>query len=415
MTGGKYRVLVVASHPTQYSVPVFRRMVRDPHIDLQVAYCSLQGAKPGYDPGFDREIAWDIPLLDGYRWLELPNRSFRPGLRRFWGLVNPGVWKLLREGRYDATVIYTGYVYATFWMAVLAARASGTAVLFGTDASSMDPRDGRGWKLPVKRLLWPRLFGMADQVLTPSAAGFELMRSLGLPEDRIVLTPFAADNDWWTARAARAHRGVVRESWGVADGEVVLLFCAKLQPWKRPQDVLRAFARAGVPDCVLVFAGEGPLRPALEKEAAALGVSHRVRFLGFVNQSRLPETYAASDLFVLPSDYDPCPVVVCEAMLCGLPVVLSDRIRGRFDLVRSGVTGEIFPCGDVDALAGTFRALLADRARLAAMSTNARARMSTWSPQENADAVAEAVARAVSRRRGHSGARAGVRAPTKSE
>jgi glycosyltransferase involved in cell wall biosynthesis len=130
-----------------------------------------------------------------------------------------------------------------------------------------------------------------------------------------------------------------------------------------------------------------------------------VRILGFTNQSRLPAVYSAADLLVLPSGYDPCPVVVCEAMLCGCPVVISDQIRGRFDLVRPGSTGDIFPCGDVDALAASLRRLLSDRAALATLAANARARMETWSPRENIAATVEAIRIAVERKRsGHSGA-----------
>ena len=89
MQGNKYRVLIVSSHPTQYSVPLYRLMARHPKLDILVAYCSLQGAEKGFDPEFGIEVAWDIPLLDGYPWVYVPNRSPRPGLWRFWGLINP--------------------------------------------------------------------------------------------------------------------------------------------------------------------------------------------------------------------------------------------------------------------------------------------------------------------------------------
>ena len=55
------------------------------------------------------------------------------------------------------------------------------------------------------------------------------------------------------------------------------LFCAKLQPWKRPLDLLEAFAKADVPDAFLVFAGDGPLRTKIESAAANVGVADRVR------------------------------------------------------------------------------------------------------------------------------------------
>jgi glycosyltransferase involved in cell wall biosynthesis len=135
------------------------------------------------------------------------------------------------------------------------------------------------------------------------------------------------------------------------------------------------------------MAGEGPLRGQLEREAAALGIAARVKFLGFVNQSGLPSLYGCADLFVLPSEYDPCPAVVCESMLCGCPVVLSDTIRGRFDLVRHGQTGFIYPCGNLDSLARVLDEVLPDQDRLRRMGRAARQLMETWSPRECVEAL----------------------------
>jgi glycosyltransferase involved in cell wall biosynthesis len=395
MDNGRYRVLLLSSHPVQYSGPVFRRMAQHPSLDILVAYCSLQGAEPGMDPGFGVEVAWDTPLLEGYPWVRVQNRSLRPRLEHFFGLVNPGLWTTIRQGRFDALVAYTGYAYTSFWIALIAAKLRRIPVIFGTDASSIRPRDGKRWKIQVKKLLLPRIFRLADVVIVPSSAGRDYIRSLGIPDSRIVLTPFVVDNEWWRAQAERVDRAAVRASWGVPVDAPTALFCAKLQPWKRPLDVLRAFAQANVSASYLVFAGEGALRAQLEAEARKLGILERVRFLGFVNQSGLPSVYRSADLFVLSSEYDPCPAVVCEAMLCECPVVLSDQIRGRFDLVLDGETGFIYRCGDVDALAAILGDMLGDRERLRRMGDAARERMKTWTPEQNVEAFVEAVERAV--------------------
>jgi glycosyltransferase involved in cell wall biosynthesis len=71
---------------------------------------------------------------------------------------------------------------------------------------------------------------------------------------------------------------------------------------------------------------DGPLRAELESEASTLGIDSRVRFVGFVKQSRLPALYTAADVMVLPSEYEPFGVVVNEAMCCGCPVISSDSV-----------------------------------------------------------------------------------------
>jgi glycosyltransferase involved in cell wall biosynthesis len=145
----------------------------------------------------------------------------------------------------------------------------------------------------------------------------------------------------------------------------------------------------------LVLAGDGYLRHELVRMAHECGITARVRFLGFTNQSQLPGVYAASDLFVLPSEHEPWGLVVNEAMACGLPVVASDRVGARLDLIVPGVTGEVYPVGDVQALATIVRDLLSDREKLDRMKDAARTRLSTWSYHEHVQGVVDAVVNAV--------------------
>lgn len=398
MTSEKYRVLLVGSHPTQYGSPQFRRMAQHPQLEVLVAYCSLQGAEEAVDPDFGVAVRWDIPLLNGYSWVEIPNGSPRPGLGRFFGLLNPGLWKLIRGGRFDAVVIFTGYACASFWIAAAAAKLSGVALLFGTDATTLRSRDSRAWKTPLKSVLLPAIFRLADVAIATSEGTKQFFRTLGIPQERIVLVPFVVDNDWWDQEAKNVIRAEARSKWNLPENSPVVLFCAKFQPWKRPHDVLRAFAKAAIPDSFLAFAGDGPLRASLEAESRAFGIAERVLFLGFVPQSQLPGLYRSADLMVLPSESDACPTVVCEAMVCGCPVVLSDEIRGRFELVHPGETGFIFRCGNVDELAGILRKVLADKAALRRLGDAARVRMETWSLRENVEGLVLAVRTATSHR-----------------
>lgn len=391
-TSRKYRVLLVCSHPVQYASPVWRQMSAHPRLDIEVAYCSMQGAEAGLDTEFGREVKWDVPLLDGFEWTHVPNISPKPGVGRFFGLVNPALWTKVRKDGFDAVVIYTGYRYASFWIALAAAKLSGKPVLFGADASSLDARDGHGWKVIVKKLLLPRIFGLASQVIVPSQRTQQLMLSLGIPNDHISLTPYCVDNEWWQAQAALVDREAIRRSWEIPANSVVILFCAKLQPWKRPLDVLRAFAKANVPNSFLVFSGDGPLRNEIEQEAAALGIADRVRMLGFMNQTQLPAVYRASDLLVLPSEYEPFGVVVNEAMLCGCAVAVSDRVGAGLDLV--GDNGVIYPCGEIGALANFFETAAADAGRLQQMGALSQERIATWSPRENISGLVMALDRA---------------------
>ena len=377
--------------------PLLRRMAQHPQLDLQVAYCTLRGVHAAHDPDFDTTVKWDIPRLDGYSWQEVPNRG--SGTESFWGLRNPGLSTLIQTGKFDAVLCYLGYRCASFWISYFASRRSGAAFIFGTDASSLIPRSGGGWKVLLKRAYWPKLFSLADQVIVPSTATRDLMLSLRIPPERITLTPYSVDNDWWMAQSEKVDRSAVRAGWGASPQTSVILFCAKLQPWKRPLDLLRAFAKANLSDALLVYAGEGAQRQELEREAKTLGVGEHVRFLGFKNQSELPAVYTASDLMVLPSEYEPFAVVVNEAFCCGCPVVASDRVGSARDLIAPVDPGLIYPCGDIAALSILLVTLCRDGGRLRDLGRAARNRMASWSFEENVTGTVAAVGAALQRRR----------------
>jgi glycosyltransferase involved in cell wall biosynthesis len=383
----RYRALVIASHPVPYAIPVFRGLARHPQLDFHVAYCSLLGAQPGHDSEFGAVVQWDIPLLDGYSWSHVPNKGNGSG--SFFGMRNPGLWRLIRDGNFDVVSVHLSYTQSSFWIAYAASRSLRSAFLFGCDQGSLEPRDGRRWKRAVKRIAWPILFGLADQVCVSSSSARDLVRSLKIEEGRISLTPLVVDNDWWIARAREVDRRAVRRSWNVPETGAVILFCAKLQEWKRPMDLLQAFAQANISDSTLVFAGDGPLRKQLEAASDSLGLTERVRFLGFVNQSQLPSVYASSDLMVLPSEYEPFAVVVNEAMCCGCPVAASDHVGAARDLVTPVRAEFVFAPGDVAALAALLRNAFSDRRALASLRRSAEAHMRSWSPERNVAATFE--------------------------
>jgi glycosyltransferase involved in cell wall biosynthesis len=394
----RYRVLAVCSHPVQYTAPYFRRLAQHPRIDLLVAYCTLRGAEPGHDPEFGATVQWDIPLLDGYSWIHIPNLG--TGDESFMGLNNPGLWKLIRGGGFDAVFCFTGYIRASFWIARASAWFSGAPFIFGTDTTTLNSQNGRGWKRTAKKLFWPYLYRCATQVIVPSNGTRDLMLSLGVPAERISFTPYSVDNDWWLSQSGKVNRAEIRATWGVPSDAPVILYCAKLQPWKRPQDLLRAFAKMTSQNSVLVFAGEGPLRSELEKEAQQLGVLERCRFLGFVNQSQLPSVYTASDVFVLPSIYEPFGVVVNESSLCGCAVVASDRVGSARDLIAPVDPELIYPFGDIAALTAILEKLSADPVRCRKLGLAARTRMVTWSPADTVAGTVQAVETVAGRRHG---------------
>ena len=402
-TPPRYKLLILASHVVPYGSSGFRLLAQDPRLDILVAYCSMQGAERGLDPEFEREIQWDEPLLEGFAWTHVPNKSLHPGLARFFGLWNPGLWRMIRNGGFDAILIYTGYMYASFWLSVMAAKSKRVPILISSDSTTTQPRDGSRWKKWIKPFILGRVYRTIDVLMAGSPAVEELAIKLGMPKERIVIIPSGMNKDEWLARAAKFDRHVVREAWRIPADAPVVFYCAKLQPWKRPLDLLHAFAKANVPGAYLVIAGDGPQRIELERETRDLGLAERVRILGFVNVSQLPGMYKASDLFVLSSEYDPCPLVVPEAMLSGLPVILSDAVLGRLGMIDPGISGYTYPCGDSNRLAVILKKVLTDPSLLHSLKEGVRHQMESWRSSDLLDASVLAIEKASQRVRASKG------------
>jgi glycosyltransferase involved in cell wall biosynthesis len=196
-----------------------------------------------------------------------------------------------------------------------------------------------------------------------------LARGIGR-DDTVVVVPLGLDLD--PLVAAPARRGELRRELGIDAAAPLVGIVARLVPVKAHETFLEA-ARAIAPvrpDAVFLVVGDGERRAELEALAAGLGLSARVRFLGW--RADLDRLYADLDVVVLTSKNEGSPVALIEAMAAGRPVV-STRAGGVEDVVTDGETGLLVPVGDAAAVARAILALLDDPARAARLGTAARA------------------------------------------
>lgn len=174
----------------------------------------------------------------------------------------------------------------------------------------------------------------------------------------------------------------------------VVLLVGRIVPHKGIEHFVEAARH--VPAARFVIAGAGSFLEAMKRLAASLGVSDRIRFTGRVSEARLPEVYAACDVFVLPSvsRLEAFGIVALEAMATGKPVVVAD-IPGVREIIADGEEGLLAePVNPLD-LAGKIRRLLEDPERRRAMGQRGREKvLASFSIERVADQV-EALYRSV--------------------
>jgi glycosyltransferase involved in cell wall biosynthesis len=146
---------------------------------------------------------------------------------------------------------------------------------------------------------------------------------------------------------------------------------ARFEEPKDHRTLFQALARLRHMAWQLDLIGDGPLLGEAESQAAALGISDRVRFWG--SRRDVAERLADSQVFLLLSEREGFPLSILEAMRAGLPVVAS-AVGGIPEAVEDGVTGFLIPARDPETLRDRVERLLADPALRRRLGADGRKR-----------------------------------------
>lgn len=220
-----------------------------------------------------------------------------------------------------------------------------------------------GYSITVKPKGGPQGVRGAARVFANSHFTAEVVRSLGVPDERVkVIHPGVDPVEFQPATAGETERRRL----GLGGRKVVLSVC-RLVRRKGVDRSIEAMARVArsVPEAIYVIAGDGADRLYLEDLAAEQGMRERVRFLGSVAREELRALYRACDCFLMPSrqlpggDVEGFGIVFLEANASGKPVV-AGRSGGIPDAVQDGVTGFLVDPEDPEAIAQAVTRLLTD-------------------------------------------------------
>lgn len=366
---GFVRLAVVISHPIQYFAPWFREIAKISNIDLRVFYCCDWGIESYRDVEFQLDVKWDIPLLEGYDYEFLPIEQ-RPKELGFWAIDNPSVGGVLDRFAPDVAMVF-GYASCTNWRVVHWSRKRDTPVILCSDSNAHGRRSllKRALKTAIVRYFYRQV----DGAFCACKNNREYHRHYGMAEDRLFTGALPIDKSYFlgTVPDWKAARERVRERHRIPSDAFVLNLCAKYSSRKSPLDLVAAVANAankGVPVWALLV-GEGPERGKIEDFCRREEIKN-VTLTGFVNQSKLGEYYAASDVVALTSTSEAYGLTVPEGMCFGLPCIVSDQVgcAGPRDAARNGVNAIVYPVGDRTALSAAIERLYRDRALYEQMS-----------------------------------------------
>lgn len=255
------------------------------------------------------------------------------GLGTWWSLV-----RLLLSPSLDVVCLF-GYRGSARACAAMVARVRRLPLVLRGDSSALDEEQRTATRTAVKRAYLRFLMGQGAEVWSIGSQNDRYWRLLGFNRrHRIPYTVPVPPGSQEDATALRHEVGARLDTY-------VFSFVGRLIEPKGLREALSAFARvhAAEQDSLLLVAGLGPLETELTPVPAG------VVYLGAVPYRRLGAVFGATDCTIVPSREEPWGLVVNEALLCGSPVIASDRVAAADDLVEPD-SGARFPARDVAAL-----------------------------------------------------------------
>ena len=182
----------------------------------------------------------------------------------------------------------------------------------------------------------PKIIAIADMIKKDMETFFHINPN----ENEIEIVYNGVDTNRFNNSIRQRFRGNLRKQWGLSENDVVFLFTSYELKKKGIEPLVEAAAKLKIPgkfNFKIIVAGEQPYS-SLQRLIKRLDLQETIIFVGRVKS--MEEYYANSDVFVLPTYYDACSLVVIEAMACGLPSITTEY-NGAAGIISDGINGYI--------------------------------------------------------------------------
>ncbi len=341
------KLAIISTHAIQYNAPVFKLLSERKNILIKVFY-TWENSKDGiFDKKFGRQIKWDIPLLEGYDYQFVKNTSLDHGTHHFKGMINPDLNQKITSWGAQAVLIY-GWNFNSHFKAMRYFKKK-IPVYFRGDSTLID--EVPGLKTILRRLWLKIVYRYVDYAFYVGANNKNYYLKHGLTGKQLIFAPHAIDNKRFTDLNGEYESQAIkwRKELNIVDDDIVFLYTGKFENKKDPIILIKAATLINNAKLKFIFVGNGDLEDEMKSMASE---NPNIFFLPFQNQSIMPVVYRLGDVFVLPSKgpNETWGLSVNEAMACGRPVLVSNKVGCAIDLVKNGENAYIFEAKNLNDL-----------------------------------------------------------------
>lgn len=323
-----------------------KRLIKDGHDVYVVTY------REGSAPYYENDKGVHVYRVDNY--MINPNNFIDWIMQLNFNMVAK-VNELIAKGeKFDV-------IHAHDWLVAYAAKTlknSYDLPLVSTIHATEAGRNG-GIHDEVQRYIndteWMLTYESSEVIVNSKFMKNDLQRLFGLPYEKINVVANGINST--------AYSGVEKDydfrRQYAADNEKIILFMGRLVYEKGVQHLISAMPKIleNYHDAKLVIAGKGGMLDELKAQVEAMGLGQKVYFTGYLNAKQVSKMYKCADISVFPSTYEPFGIVALEAMLAGVPTVVSD-VGGLNEIVEHGVDGMKSYAGNPNSLADSILELL---------------------------------------------------------
>ena len=340
-----------------------KRLIKDGHDVTVVTY------RDGDTPYYENDKGVQVYRVDNY--MIKPNNFIDWIMQLNFNMVAKASEIIAKEGKFDV-------IHAHDWLVANSAKTLKNAYDIPLIATIHATESGRnsGIHDDTQRYIndteWMLTYEASEVIVNSNFMKGHIQGLFGLPFEKINVIP----NGINLTNFIGIERDFEFRRKYALDNEKIILYMGRLVYEKGVQHLISAMPKIlnGYNDAKLVIAGKGGMMDELKAQAEALGLGNKVYFTGYLDSKQVQKMYKCADIAVFPSTYEPFGIVALEAMLAGVPTVVSD-VGGLNEIVEHGVTGMKSYAGNSNSIADSILALLYDHALAATVSKNAKAKV----------------------------------------
>ena len=326
-----------------------KRLIKDGHEVTVVTYRDSADV-----PEYENDKGVNVYRVDNY--MIHPNNFIDWIMQLNFNMLSKATEIINIEGGFDV-------IHAHDWLVTYAAKSLKNAYDIPIVATIHATEAGRnsGIHDETQRYIndteWLLTYEATEVIVNSNYMKNEIQRLFGLPFDKINVIPNGINLSNFTG----IERDYDFRRQYAMDNEKIILYVGRLVYEKGVQHLIAAMPKilSNYNDAKLIIAGRGGMMDELRAEASNLGLNDKIYFTGYLNSKQVQKMYKCADVAVFPSTYEPFGIVALEAMLAGVPTVVSD-VGGLDEIVTHGVDGMKSYAGNANSIADSVTALLYD-------------------------------------------------------